>query len=198
MSPVRELARKLNLPNSDRRDSQGLCFLGKVKFGDFVDLYLGTKPGDVVDERSGEVIGRHKGLWFHRQGQRKGLGGILNERVNSKGPWYVVGKDTTRNVLVVSSEERGEAESVKNTFWVEALNWIGTSSIGEGKEERMLVKVRHAQKMATATVGVVGDKAKVRLDEKDGGLAPGQYVAFYNPEGECLGSAIISEPHCAS
>ena len=66
---VRELAQQFDLPNKSRPDSQGLCFLGKVKFDDFLGAYLGEKPGNIVDAKSGDVIGRHRGLWFHTVGQ---------------------------------------------------------------------------------------------------------------------------------
>ena len=66
---VRALAHEFDLPNKDRPDSQGLCFLGKIKFDDFLAAYLGENPGDIVDASTGEIIGRHKGLWFHTVGQ---------------------------------------------------------------------------------------------------------------------------------
>ena len=151
------------------------------------------------------MIGRHKGLWFHTMGQRKGLGGILDEKLNCKGPWYVVGKDVKNNVLLISSDERGQAPSLSHVFWVHGLNWIVTGGEGDGagdggapfavgEEERIWVKVRHAPETANATIKVVlGGRAQITLDQKDGGLAPGQYVALYNEKGACYGSGIISE-----
>ncbi|KAL3822595.1 hypothetical protein ACHAXA_006380 [Cyclostephanos tholiformis] len=76
-SEVRELAMRFQLPNRNRPDSQGLCFLGKVRFDDFISSYLGTSPGDVIDALNGEVIGRHNGLWYHTVGQRKGIGKVM-------------------------------------------------------------------------------------------------------------------------
>ena len=92
-SEVRELAQQFNLPNRNRPDSQGLCFLGKVKFDEFMEAYLGTNPGDIVDAAGGRVIGRHNGLWYHTVGQRKGIGKVLNPIESSRGPWYIVAKD---------------------------------------------------------------------------------------------------------
>ena len=65
---VRALAREFDLPNKNRPDSQGLCFLGKVKFDEFLEAYLGHEPGDIVDAHTGDIIGRHNGLWFHTVG----------------------------------------------------------------------------------------------------------------------------------
>jgi len=82
---VRELASAMDLPNKARPDSQGLCFLGKVKFDSFIENYLGVNPGDVVDLKTNKIIGRHQGLWFHTIGQRKGLGDYLDDPYHAKG-----------------------------------------------------------------------------------------------------------------
>jgi tRNA (5-methylaminomethyl-2-thiouridylate)-methyltransferase len=86
-SEVRELATRFQLPNRNRPDSQGLCFLGKVRFDDFIASYLGKRPGDVIDALNGVVIGRHNGLWYHTVGQRKGIGKVLSPLATARGPW---------------------------------------------------------------------------------------------------------------
>ena len=82
---VREIAEKNNLLNANRKDSQGICFLGQVDFRDYIGKYLGENPGDVRELETGRKIGTHKGLWFYTIGQRKGLG-------FGGGPWFVVKK----------------------------------------------------------------------------------------------------------
>ncbi len=77
---VRQLAVAADLPNKARRDSQGICFLGKVKFAEFVQQHLGTWPGPLVEAETDKVIGYHEGYWFHTLGQRKGIH-------LSGGPW---------------------------------------------------------------------------------------------------------------
>ena len=77
---VRALATAAELPNNLRRDSQGICFLGKVRFEDFVQAHLGKWPGPLVDEDTNEVVGYHEGFWFYTPGQRKGI-------FLSGGPW---------------------------------------------------------------------------------------------------------------
>ena len=89
---VRRLAEEFKLPNRHRPDSQGLCFLGKVKFRDFMQIHLGKKFGSIVDAVTGETIGQHHGVWYHTVGQRKGIGPYLVPQASSKGPWYVVAK----------------------------------------------------------------------------------------------------------
>ena len=76
-------------------DSQGICFLGKVNYNDFIRRYLGEKEGPIVEFETGKILGTHKGYWFHTVGQRKGLG-------LSGGPWYVVKKDVDANLIWVS------------------------------------------------------------------------------------------------
>ena len=73
---VRETARRFALPNRERKDSQGICFLGKVDYGEFLRQHLGERPGAVLEHETGVQIGTHHGLWFHTVGQRKGLGPV--------------------------------------------------------------------------------------------------------------------------
>lgn len=92
---VRDIARNAGLPTARRRDSQGICFLGKINYNDFVRRFLGERQGDIIELETGKKIGTHRGYWFHTIGQRKGLG-------LSGGPWFVIRKDVEANVLYVS------------------------------------------------------------------------------------------------
>ncbi len=92
---VREIALREHLVTARRKDSQGICFLGKVNYNDYLRRYLGERPGDVLELETGKRIGSHRGLWFHTIGQRHGLG-------FGGGPWYAVKKDVERNILYVS------------------------------------------------------------------------------------------------
>ena len=94
---VRALAEKYNLPNAKRKDSQGICFLGKIKFGDFIKHHLGVKKGDLIEFETGKKLGEHDGFWYFTIGQRKGSG-------LSGGPWYVVLKDTVKNIVYISNK----------------------------------------------------------------------------------------------
>jgi len=103
-SQVRVLAEQFNLPTKTRKDSQGICFLGKLKFDDFIEFYLGKQPGEIRDYLTGDVIGKHNGLWFHTIGQRKGLGLLLFPGTIHLGPWFVASKDPARNLLFVTNQ----------------------------------------------------------------------------------------------
>jgi len=93
---VRQLAENMKLPSANRPDSQGICFLGKINYNDFIRKYVGENPGEIVELETGKVWGKHKGLWFHTIGQRKGLG-------LSQGPWFVVKKSLEENILYISN-----------------------------------------------------------------------------------------------
>lgn len=84
---IRHIAAQAKLPSAQRKDSQGICFLGKINYNDFIRRFLGERQGSIIELESGKEIGKHRGFWFHTIGQRKGLG-------LSGGPWFVVDKDT--------------------------------------------------------------------------------------------------------
>ncbi len=178
-SEVRRLAREIDLPNQDRRDSQGICFLGKIPYRDFVRHHLGDREGEIVEVDTGRVLGRHKGYWFHTIGQREGLG-------LSHGPWFVHGKDVSRNVIYVVHADR-LAGSSRESFEVEALHWIGDPPA----RRELSVRVRHGRSLHAGTLDLEGSRGRVCLEDRDRGIAPGQFAVFYDGE-VCLGGATIA------
>mmetsp|Transcript_8196 Transcript_8196/g.12337 ORF Transcript_8196/g.12337 Transcript_8196/m.12337 type:complete len:820 (+) Transcript_8196:102-2561(+) len=196
---VRALAQELDLPNKSRPDSQGLCFLGKVKFDEFLSAYLGKEPGEIIDASNGEVIGRHNGIWYHTVGQRKGIGKVLDPKATSKGPWYVVAKDpSTRRIIASNKYDENIFEETRSEFYVEGIKWISgiiPLQLRLKKEMRLSMKIRHGPTIVAGNLRIDSSTTgSVTLEEKDGGLAPGQFVAFYD-DLECLGSSVISEKH---
>jgi tRNA (5-methylaminomethyl-2-thiouridylate)-methyltransferase len=173
---VRNLARRLDLPNKDRRDSQGICFLGKIPYNEFVRHHLGEREGNVVELGTDKVLGRHKGYWFHTVGQRQGLG-------LSHGPWFVQKKDVENNVVFVAHADR-LTDFSKASYEVERLHWIA------GPPERcdLQVRIRHGRHLYGADVEVAATGASVHLDRKEAGIAAGQFTVFYDGE-VCLGGA---------
>ncbi len=183
---VRELARRFELPNFNRKDSQGLCFLGTIRFRDFVKLHLGEREGPFVEYETGRVVGRHRGIWFYTIGQRQGLG-------LSGGPWYVVKKDPVENVVFISKRYR-ELTEIRKKMQVSRFNWIAGPPEMEAGTFECRVKVRHAPEFVSARVSMLsGERAVVELAEPDQGLAPGQFCAFYQGD-YCLGAAVIEGP----
>ena len=199
---VRALAEEFKLPNRNRPDSQGLCFLGKVKFEEFLAAYLGERPGKIVDAATGDLLGQHKGVWYHTVGQRKGVGKVLNPLATSRGPWYVVAKDPENDIVFCSNQyDEDIFTASRSQFTVEDIRWIAgnpPASMVNGSGF-FTMKIRHGPRLVggsltlTDSDGIVGD---VKLENKDSGLAPGQYVVFYDDE-ECHGGGVISERHWA-
>ena len=182
---VRLLAVHHGLLTAERKDSQGICFLGKIKYRDFVKAHLGELPGDILEWETGRLLGRHEGYWFHTIGQRKGLG-------LGGGPWFVTHKDMTRNIVYVSAKEL-HASSARSDFLLTAVNWI--SGAPPARTE-LSVKIRHGEHTTSCTIVSHLDAAtpwEVRMATADPGVAPGQYAVLYDGE-ECLGGGIITLP----
>jgi len=178
---VRALAQKFALANRDRKDSQGICFLGKIKYNDFVKAHLGEKSGAIVNRENGQVVGEHKGFWFHTIGQRKGLG-------MSGGPWYVVAKDIEQNIVYVSSS-LGKDQQAQLHFELRYLNWISEAA---RNGEQLSVKIRHGARTTPCQVFLAENQVlRVQLSQPDGGIAAGQYAVLYRDD-VCLGSGVIT------
>lgn len=190
-SEVRQIAERERLVTAHRRDSQGICFLGKVNYNDFVRRHLGTRIGDIVDNETGQVIGEHEGYWFHTIGQRKGLG-------LSGGPWFVTRKDIEHNILYVSRGYDPE-EQYGNVIEMGVMNFITESPFGDAEngtsELEVTFKVRHTPDFsrgrlvrATDTTGTI-----LHSDELIQGIAPGQFCTIYDRDSKiCYGSGVIA------
>ena len=179
-SEVRALANRFDLPNKNRKDSQGICFLGKFKYRDFLRHYLGTKTGDLVERETGKIVGSHDGFWFYTPGQRQGIG-------LSGGPWYVVGKDVVDNVVYISKDYYAE-DHKRDHFVIDSCNWFS----GVAPERHSLeVKMRHGpHRHPCQIVPMDADKVEVKIHAQDQGIAAGQFAVFYDGD-LCLGGGII-------
>ena len=176
---VRHMAQTLDLPNRARKDSQGICFLGKIKYPEFVRYHLGERKGEIIDIDANKVVGEHKGVWFHTVGQRKGL------RLPG-GPWYVVQKDLPENKLFVAHADR-YLDYARQDFTVTDVHWI----CGEPAMHSLQTKVRHSPHLENCAIESAGDQRwAVQLEEKDQGIAAGQSAIFYDGE-VCLGGGVI-------
>jgi len=178
---VRLLAHTFDLPNKNRKDSQGICFLGKIKFKEFIKHHLGIKIGDLIEFETGKKLSTHDGFWFYTIGQRQGLG-------LTGGPWYVVSKDIENNIVYISRNYH-ENDKLRNRFNITSFNWLN----GNRPESKNLqVKIRHGETKYNCMIDFLEDnKALVILEKNDQGIAPGQFAVFYE-DNICLGSGIIT------
>lgn len=181
-SEIRLLAQKYNLPNKDRKDSQGICFLGKFQFADFLKAHLGVKQGNIVEFETGEVLGKHDGFWFFTIGQRQGLG-------LSGGPWYVVSKDADKNIVFIS-RHYDQVSQHKSGMIVKKFNWFA----GQPTDKKELeVRFRHGPKVHPVDITIDGNDVQIMLKEESRqGIAVGQFAVLYDGD-VCLGGGIIEK-----
>ncbi len=167
---VRQIAKESQFSNFARKDSQGICFLGKVKFREFVKFHLGTQKGKIVDFHSRKELGEHEGHWFYTIGQRQGLS-------LSGGPWYVVQKDLINNVIFVNRNSREKNQEKKFfQFVMSHLNQLAELDW----EEEIFIKIRHGEKKYLAKISFQNPRdILVTLNEGDQGIAEGQYAVIY-------------------
>ena len=179
---LRALAHAFNLPNKDRKDSQGICFLGKFKFSDFIKHHLGVQKGNMIEYETGTVMGTHDGFWFYTIGQRQGLG-------LGGGPWYVVAKDTAQNIIFISRTYYDETK-MRNSFAIERMHWLSANL--HAHKNNFTVKLRHGAQRYTCTVAHDPEQNAlvVTLSGRDQGIASGQYAVFYDGD-VCVGSGVI-------
>ena len=183
---VREIAEKAHLLNAERKDSQGICFLGNIDFRDYIKAHLGENPGDVREIETGHKIGEHKGLWFYTIGQRKGLG-------FGGGPWFVshgydpekVYKDhITMNDFHFITENPFESPVFRDAVTETAA----TPSM------RVTFKIRHTPEYLPGILSIREDgRYFLQADQKIHGVAPGQFCVVYDQDHHlCFGSGEIN------
>ncbi len=186
-SKVREIAIETNMPNAYRRDSQGICFLGKINYNDFIRRHLGTKKGAIIEIETGKKLGEHNGFWFHTIGQRKGLG-------LSGGPWYVVKKNVHDNVIYVSNGYDTEKQ-YGNTLHIDEMHWISKNPWKDNcNNVAITFKNRHTPDFTDAHLTHIEDSEYViESENKIQGIAPGQFAVIYDRDKKiCYGSGIIT------
>lgn len=181
---VRRIAEDARLPSARRKDSQGICFLGKINYNDFIRRFLGEKPGAVIELETGKKIGTHKGFWFHTIGQRKGLG-------LSGGPWFVVDKDTERNILYVSHGYDTEKQ-YGNRFRLTDFHFITENPWTDGIQQEIRFKIRHTDAFQSGILTFHNGECYIESEDNIQGIAPGQFGVIYDKDAHlCIGSGEI-------
>ncbi|MEG2337350.1 MAG: tRNA 2-thiouridine(34) synthase MnmA, partial [Bacteroidales bacterium] len=184
-SEVRTIAANAQLPSATRKDSQGICFLGKINYNDFIRRYLGEKAGPIIELETGKKLGMHNGYWFHTIGQRKGLG-------LSGGPWFVVDKNSEENIIYASQGYDPQTQYGK-TIRLQGFEYISKDILGnleEAKEIRF--KIRHTPDFTKGFVRKENHLYIIESTEKIQGIASGQFGVIYDIHAKlCLGSGVI-------
>lgn len=185
---VREIAAAANLPSALRPDSQGICFLGKINYSEFIRRYVGEREGKIIEMETGKILGTHRGFWFHTIGQRRGMG-------LSQGPWIVVKKNIPENIIYVSHGY--DPLSVYRDFvYLSDFQFITDNPLGPSifEGEPIKFKIRHTPEFTSGRLLKEGNLVKILSESKIHGVAPGQFGVIYDNEGHyCLGSGMISE-----
>ena len=175
-SEVRDIAHAAHLPSADRKDSQGICFLGKINYNDFLRRYLGEREGKIVELETGKILGTHRGYWFHTIGQRKGL-------FLSGGPWFVVKKDIDENVLYVSQgydpdAQYGNRVDLLDFHYLSYDLW--SEQLEAGTPVDVKFKIRHTPDFAQGHLIRTEQGVSILSDVRIQGIAPGQYATIYD------------------
>lgn len=179
---VRVIAEREHLINAKRKDSQGICFLGKINYNDYIRKYLGENIGEVLELQTNKRIGQHKGLWFYTIGQRHGLG-------FGGGPWFVVKKNVSNNILYVSKGYE-PSSAFKSEFGVSDFHFLTE----EVDLSNVTFKIRHTPEFHKARMEKINNNEYRLYSECPiHGVAPGQFCVVYDEEHHrCIGSGEIS------
>lgn len=212
-SEVREIAKSIGLNTAEKKDSQGLCFIGKVKLPVFLQQQLKPKEGDIValtdhlseyayvnesleeltktfqfNREMGEVVGQHHGAHYFTVGQRKGLN--VGGRPE---PLFVVGTDTKENIVYVGQGDHHKALHRKGLFIAnEDVHWVRPDlALKPGESSAYSGRIRYRQPLQSLTLHQESEGLYVIFDEMQRGITPGQFAAWYDGK-ELIGSGVIS------
>jgi tRNA-uridine 2-sulfurtransferase len=214
---VRQIAREQNLPTAERKDSQGICFVGKVHLPDFLQQQLKPKQGNVIEisasfitkkkgvEKTeenfrkicfpfpykpwnGKIIGEHQGAHFFTIGQRKGL-----NIGGHKQPLFVLGTDVHRNIVYVGEGQEHPGLYRPGLFVAKKdMHWIRPDlKMQPGETRRYNIRIRYRQPLEKGTIYLREEGAYVLFEKEQRGITSGQFAAWYQND-ELTGSGIIA------
>ncbi len=181
---VRKLAKEFGLVTAGKKESMGICFVGKVGIKEFLSQYVKTKPGRIIDENGAEV-GQHDGAIFYTIGQRQGLG------VGGGLPYYVAGKDMDKNEVYVTTD-LGDKRLWYKQLSLEDVHWINDTPRDGAKVQ---VRTRHRAPLVGGTLDIASSKKgtlQVALSDEIRAATPGQSAVIYDGD-KVLGGGIIAQ-----
>ncbi|MCK5945754.1 MAG: tRNA 2-thiouridine(34) synthase MnmA, partial [Mycoplasmataceae bacterium] len=181
-SEVREIAKKLKLTVADKKDSTGICFIGERNFKEFLQNYIPSKPGDILDIRDNKVLGQHIGAMYYTIGQRKGLnlGGM-------KEPFYVAGHNMKDKIIYVAPSS-DKSYLLSNKAIITDINWLRD----EKEDKELMVKFRYKSTAVSSKIKWLSDTSLEVTYENFEAVTPGQQAVFYDGE-YCLGGGVIDK-----
>jgi len=178
---VREMATEFKLATAAKKDSQGICFVGKVGIKDFLLAELGEQPHGAIVDQNGVNIGEHDGALFYTIGQRHGLdvGGGL--------PYYVIGKDMAKNEIYVTNDLQ-DAQLWHKELTLSALHWINEAP---APDRTYGVRTRYRAALVECTVTIAGETAQIKLADEVKAITPGQSAVLYDGDRVVGGGIVI-------
>ena len=187
---VRKLARQYNLPVSEKKDSQGICFIGDVSMDEFLAHFISTKSGNVLN-RDEEVIGTHRGAIFYTIGERHGFD--ITQKKSDDGAFYILSKDMKANTITVSNKEPEITSLSPTKIMVTNINWITEPTVSA-----LSARIRYRGEKLPATLFLYGKKLGIEFTSPVRGLSLGQSIVFYLSaqagDGDiCLGGAVMDK-----
>jgi len=181
---VRRIARELDLPIADKKDSTGICFIGERNFREFLKNYIPMKEGKTIDIDTLEEVGTHQGVYYYTIGQRKGFGVGGN-----RGPYFCVGKDVIKNELYLTSV-KNEEYMFSDSAFISGINWLREIEDGD-----IQCKFRYRQADNDVHIRKTGNtEAMLTYPQKIKAVTPGQQAVFYK-DGELLGGGVIENTY---
>ena len=181
---VKDIAKDFDLSIYQKKESMGICFIGKKDFSSFIKKYINNNHGNICDE-DGKELGKHDGLFNYTIGQRKGIK-IGGHKDYSEKPWFVLKKDMSQNKLIVSQDEAMLLSSGKVVL--ENVNWTQDQPI---INKKLRARFRHGGKLIPVTIMQDDNKYYLNMHEEERAITPGQSAVLYN-EDECVGGGMIS------
>jgi len=181
---VRKLAKKFKLPVAEKKDSQGICFLGPVDLKEFLKHYIKEKKGKVHNEK-GEVIGWHSGVVFHTLGERHGF--TITQKGPTDGPYYVVGKDIKKNILVVSQKKEIPHSNILTNFRMKNVNWVNQVP---DENKNYTAQIRYHGELLPCKVECAKSNFAQVMFAKPVLVASGQSLVIYDKD-VCLGGGVV-------
>jgi tRNA-specific 2-thiouridylase len=177
---VREMAKARGLFTAGKKDSQGICFVGKIGIREFLSQYVEQKPGKIIDKKTGKALGMHDGAFFYTLGQRHGLdvGGGL--------PYYVVGKDMDKNEVYVTTN-LDDGALWKKTIDLTSVHWINA----QPPDGEYTIRVRHRAPLVSAQLAISPNNVLFTLNDAERAVTAGQSVVVYDGD-ICLGGGIVA------